>query len=127
MKLEEAVVVSVAVEVQNLHHLLLDAARRFLTLHGAAVLVLGIVETQWTTTVRVALELLDSRLSIALVTELDHTCTTRAAVGLVLDLCALDAADRLEELDKVLVAGTPWQLYMISEWPCALVGSNLRS
>lgn len=84
-----------------------------MTLHGSAW-VECIVETERTSTVRVALELLDGGLRVGLTAEANDTRATRAAVWLVLDLSAVDGTDGLEELDKVLVAGTPWQLLYVS-------------
>lgn len=91
-----------------------------MALHGAAVRVLGVVETERTTTVGVALELLDGGLSIWLAAEAHDTRAAGATVWLVLDLSLLDSSDSLEELDQVLVAGAPWQLESVS----AVISSN---
>lgn len=102
------IVVSVLEDV-SLHHLLLHGL--LLTLHGAAVGVASVVEAERTTAVSVALELLDRGSSVLLTAEENDTGSTRAAVRLVLDLSLLDVADGDEELDQILVAGTPWQLW----------------
>lgn len=47
----------------------------------------------------------DGSLSVALARELDNTSALGAAIGLVLNLSALDLADGGEEVDKILVAG----------------------
>lgn len=95
----------------TLHHILLDVAGGLLTLHGASIRVLGIVKPEGAATVRVALELLDARLSILSVGELDDSAAARASVWLVLNFGAVDGSDGLEELDEILVAGAPWQLF----------------
>lgn len=94
----------------TLHHLLLDVAGGLLAFHSSTVRVLGVVEAEWTTTVRVALELLDGGSGIALTAKLDYTRATRAAIWLVLDFGAVDGADSLEELDQVVIASAPRQL-----------------
>jgi hypothetical protein len=50
-----------------------------------------------------------------LLLKLDNTSSTRATVGLVLDLGAFDLTDRREELDKILVAGRPWQVAHVDD------------
>lgn len=96
-----------------LHHLLLH---RWLRLHHVATLVevLDVCETERTTAVLIASELLDSGLSVALRAELDYARASRAAIGLVLDLSPLNLADRGEELDQIIVASAPWQLKIVS-------------
>ena len=49
-------------------------------------------------------------LGIFLLLELNDTGSTRAAVGLILDLSALNFANGREELYKILVAGRPGQV-----------------
>ena len=99
----------------NLHHLLLQVAT-LLTLHHVAALttVLDIGEAERTTTVLVACEFGDGSLGVRLRAELHNTRACRATVRLVLDLGALDLADGGEELNKILVAGAPWQLNNVS-------------
>lgn len=95
----------------NLHHLLLH--RLLLALHGTAIGVASVVETERTTAVGVALELLNGGSSILLATEEDDTGAARATIWLVLDLSLLDVADGDEELDQILIAGAPWQLFVM--------------
>lgn len=40
----------------------------------------------------------------------DHTSTSGAAIGLILDLGAVDLADRGEKIDQILIASRPGQL-----------------
>jgi type IV secretory pathway VirJ component len=91
-----------------LHDLLLQRTRR-LDVHGGAGLVgvLDVGEAEGTAAVHVLLELGDSRSCVVLGAELDDTGATRATVGLVLNLRALDLADGGEQLDQILVAGAP--------------------
>lgn len=94
----------------DLHHLLLHRLL-LLALHGATTVgVASVVEAEGTATVGVALELLDGSSGVLLAAEENDTSATRATVGLVLDLGLLNVADGNEELDKILVAGAPWQL-----------------
>jgi hypothetical protein len=57
----------------------------------------------------------DSSVSIALDGELNDTASTRTAIGLVLNFSALDLSDGGEEFDKILVAGTPRQVFDVDE------------
>jgi hypothetical protein len=94
-----------------LHDLLLQRTRG-LDVHGGAGLVgvLDVGEAEGTAAVHVLLELGDRSGGVVLRTELDDTGATRATVGLVLNLRALDLADGSEELDQVLVAGAPGEV-----------------
>jgi len=67
--------------------------------------VLDEAEAKRSTTVLVAGELGNGTLTILGVVESDDTSTFRAPIALVLDLGLLNFADRLEELDEVVVAG----------------------
>lgn len=97
-----------------LHHLLLQAAGLLLALHRVLVCVLNIRQAERTTAVLVAGELGDGRLGVRLGTEFDNASAGRALVGLVLDLCTLNLADRREQLNQVLVARAPRQLCSVS-------------
>ena len=95
-----------------LHHLILNVAGWLSTFHHVAALVgvLDVAQAERTTAVLVARELRDGRACIVRCSELDHTSAARALVGLHLDLRALDLADRLEQLDEILIARAPRQL-----------------
>ena len=86
-----------------------------IAVHVAIVLltrnnVLDEAQAKRSATVLVARELGDGTLAIVGVVESDNTSTLRATIALVLDLGLLDFANRLEEFDKVIVAGRPREL-----------------
>lgn len=68
-------------------------------------------QSQGTTTVLIAGELLDRRVGIIDIVEFDNPCAAGTSVGLVLNLCLVDFPDRLEQLDQVVIAGGPRKLY----------------
>ena len=81
--------------------LVLHAAGSLLTLHAVAALVevLHVRQAERTTAVLIGLKLGYSGLGVFDSGEFDNTGAARATVRLVLNLRALDFADRGEELD----------------------------
>lgn len=69
----------------------------------------------------------DSSFSSVRTVELNHTGATGATIGLILNFGAINLADGGEQVDEVLVAGRPGQLYP-DESPILLTksGFNLR-
>jgi len=76
-------------------------------IHHAAIgiEILDEAEPQRTPAVLVSGELGDGRFSIVRGVELDDAGAAGTTVGLVLDLGAVNFANRLEELDEVVVTG----------------------
>ena len=85
-------------------------AGRLRALHHVASLVhvLDVGEAEWTTAGLVPSEFGDCSPCIILATEFDYAAATRAPIGLVLDLSALNFADCAEEFNQVLIASAPW-------------------
>jgi hypothetical protein len=107
-----------------------QASGGFGSLHsftGALVGVANIAEAQGTAAILIAGEfgcymlvdilkhfepeqLTDSRLRVCLLLKLDDAGATRAAIGLILDLSALDLANGGEEFNQIFIAGRPRKL-----------------
>lgn len=117
---------------KSLHDLVLcHASRIFLTLHRVTrVLIFDESQAEWASAVlvprkfccklvktsskRPSLSRLRTNSCLGVFTrvELDHTGTSGAAVGLVLDLGTLDRTNGGEELYQIFVACGPWKLYV---------------
>lgn len=97
--------------LDSLHHLVLcHPAIGFHSISSILVAVFNIRQAQGSTTVDVSSKLSDGSFSVIGTVKFHHTCTTRSSVGFVLDLGTLDLSDGGEQLDKIIVAGGPWEL-----------------
>lgn len=77
---------------------------------GRLVRVPHVGEAESAATVLVARKLGDCCLGTVCLVEFDDAGAAGAAVGFILDLCALDNADGGEEVYKVIVRGRPREL-----------------
>lgn len=100
-----------------LHHLFLShASFSFHRISAILVGVLDIGESKRSSTIDIASELRDSSFSVVCRIKFDNTCTTGTSIGLVLDFSSFNFSDCRKEFDKVIVAGGPWELYLVSKF-----------
>lgn len=97
---------------RRLHDVVLGQAT-VIGVHGitaTGLQVSDVAQSQLPTTVLVALELGDGRISRLGSVEADDASASGAATWLVLDFRLLDVSNGAEELDQILVASRPWKL-----------------
>ena len=94
------------------HDLILSETTMSVGIHGIATStgsdVFDVAQPKRPSTILVALEFRDGRLSSAGVVETDDSRSSRSAAVLVLNFSLLDLANRCEQLDEVFIARRPW-------------------
>jgi hypothetical protein len=104
------------VQTNPLHDLILSQTRS-LGFHRVATtrsLVFDKAQAQGTTTILISGEFLNGSVCILSRIESNNAGTTRSSIWFVLDFSLFDLADSSEQLDKVLVASRPWELFKMS-------------
>ncbi|KAF7549799.1 hypothetical protein G7046_g8232 [Stylonectria norvegica] len=98
----------------DLHDLILGQAAVRIRVHGFAsslVQVLDKTEVERAAAVLVTLKLGNRGLGSISSVESDHASASRATTGFVLDLGLFHLADGGEQLNQIVVASGPWQLF----------------